>query len=520
MNDPDDPKGAEVLRRARRAIAETDQQSTRVRDRGDQAMNSMGDDGRTDDILARARRQLEEIKARLAQEAKPQRTNGEDLGPEALQHAKPAKPARYAGPVTLQDFWAYLPKHEYLLAPIGELWPAASVNGRLPKVKTDEGKEVSPAAWLDKHRAVLQATWAPGEAMIIEDKLMHVSGWVAHEGAQVFNLYRPGPVLAGDRNEAQPWLNHLKRIYPDDAEHIVRWLAHRLQHPGEKVNHALVLGGEQGIGKDTILEAVRVGIGTWNFADISPQQMMGRFNGWVRSIIVRVNEARDLGSERDRFAFYDHSKVFTAAPPDVVLCDEKNLREHRVPNVAGVIITTNHKTDGIYLPADDRRHYVAWSETQREEFGADYFARLYAWYAAGGIGHVVAYLRAFDLAGFDAKAPPPKTAAFWAIVAVGEAPESGELCDVIEALGEPLTVTLGQLIQAARELRLDGLAQELDDRTKRRTVPHKMERVGYVAVHNPDAKDGQFKVAGKRQTVYAPRTLGYADQVRAARQAR
>jgi hypothetical protein len=30
-------------------------------------------------------------------------------------------------------------------------------------------------------------------------------------------------------------------------------------------------------------------------------------------------------------------------------------------NCLGFIITTNYKTDGIYLPADDRRHYVAWS---------------------------------------------------------------------------------------------------------------------------------------------------------------
>jgi hypothetical protein len=29
-----------------------------------------------------------------------------------------------------------------------------------------------------------------------------------------------------------------------------------------------------------------------------------------------------------------------------------NLREHSVFNCCGVIITTNYKTDGIYLPAD------------------------------------------------------------------------------------------------------------------------------------------------------------------------
>ena len=55
--------------------------------------------------------------------------------------------------------------------------------------------------------------------------------------------------------------------------------------------------------------------------------MLGRFNGFVKSVILRVSEARDLG-DVDRFTFYDHTKVYTAAPPDVLRVDEKYLREH------------------------------------------------------------------------------------------------------------------------------------------------------------------------------------------------
>jgi hypothetical protein len=36
-------------------------------------------------------------------------------------------------------------------------------------------------------------------------------------------------------------------------------------------------------------------------------------------------------------------KVLTAAPPDTLRVDEKNLREHAVFNCTGVIITTNSK---------------------------------------------------------------------------------------------------------------------------------------------------------------------------------
>jgi hypothetical protein len=57
-------------------------------------------------------------------------------------------------------------------------------------------------------------------------------------------------------------------------------------------------------------------------------------------------------------------KIYTASPPDVLRVNEKFLREHYVLNCTGVIITTNHRLDGMYLPADDRRHYVAWSEAK------------------------------------------------------------------------------------------------------------------------------------------------------------
>src|SRR5262249_14349000 len=157
-----------------------------------------------------------------------------------------------------------------------------------------------------------------------------------------------------------------------DTEHIIKWLAQRMQNPSCKINHALVFGGAPGIGKDTILEPVKRAVGPWNFAEVSPKHMLGRFNGYLRSVILRVSEARDMG-DVDRFQFYDHLKSYTAAPPDVLRVDEKNLREYAVPNCVGVIITTNHKADGIYLPPDDRRHYVAWSDVKREDFSTEYW---------------------------------------------------------------------------------------------------------------------------------------------------
>ena len=134
----------------------------------------------------------------------------------------------------------------------------------------------------------------------------------------MFNLYRPPVIVAGSGRQARPWLDHVDQIYPGRRPTTSSdGCAHRVQRPHEKINHALVLGGLQGIGKDTMLEPVKHAVGPWNFAEVSPQQMLGRFNGFVKSVILRVSEARDLG-DVDRFAFYDHMKTYTAAPPDVL----------------------------------------------------------------------------------------------------------------------------------------------------------------------------------------------------------
>jgi hypothetical protein len=196
--------------------------------------------------------------------------------------------------VTLGDFYAYLPQHEYIYVPTRALWPATSVNSKIPPIPA--GNKPEPASvWLDRHQSVEQMTWAPGLPMLICDWLIAEGGWFSRRGARCFNLYRGPTLLHGDSSQAGPWIDHVKRIYGEDAEHIVLYLAHRVQRPHEKINHALVLGGYPGIGKDMLLVPVKHAIGPWNFAEASPQQVLGRFNSFLKSVILRISEARDLG---------------------------------------------------------------------------------------------------------------------------------------------------------------------------------------------------------------------------------
>jgi hypothetical protein len=302
--------------------------------------------------------------------------------------------------------------------------------------------------------------------------------------------------------------------YPHDADHIINFFAHRVQRPEEKINHSVLLGGAPGIGKDTILEPLKRAVGPWNFIEVSPTHLLGNFNSFVRSVVLRISEAHDLG-EMNRFQFYDHTKTYMASPPDVLRCNEKNRREHYLPNVCGVIVTTNHKTDGIYLPANDRRHYAAWSDLAPEDFPKNYWTKLWNWYNDGGDRHVAAYLKHLDISSFDVKAPPPKTPAFWEIVDANRAPEESELADVIDALRNPDAFTLSDIVDQTDEN--SGLGKWVRDHRNRRVIPHRLEKCGYVRVRNDaDKHDGQWKISGKRQTIYAKASLSLRERIAAA----
>jgi hypothetical protein len=184
--------------------------------------------------------------------------------------------------VTLGDFNSYLPKHVYIYMPTREPWPASSVNARIgpvPLVDSDgepvldgKGRQilVSASTWLDQNRPVEQMSWAPGLPSLVRDQLISEGGWIKRHKVTCLNLYKPPTIISGTAAEAGAWLDHVRKVFGDNADHIIKWCAHRVQKPQEKINHAIVLGGDQGIGKDTSLEPVKRAVGPWNFCEVSP----------------------------------------------------------------------------------------------------------------------------------------------------------------------------------------------------------------------------------------------------------
>src|SRR5262249_27510213 len=104
--------------------------------------------------------------------------------------------------LSVDDFYCYMPlANSYIFTPTGEMWPAASVNARVPSIPMTDGPEpveMKASAWLARHRPVEQMTWAPGLPALIKDRVISGGGWKGRLGSDCFNLYRPPVIEHGD----------------------------------------------------------------------------------------------------------------------------------------------------------------------------------------------------------------------------------------------------------------------------------------------------------------------------------
>lgn len=446
---------------------------------------------------------------------------------------------------TVADFYLYLPQANYMVVPLREMWPGKSVNLACEAPTHEDGQPItkkvpkkgkggeiefedlpmSPTEYIDKNRQIDQLTWDPEKPLVIRNQTVADGGYFERTGAAIFNLYRAPRIEPGNANDVDPWLDHIKGLYGEHWLHIVKWCAHRVQKPGEKINHALVLAGNHGGGKDTILVPLEYAVGVWNFANIGPPVLKGEFNGYMRRVVLLINEARDEGG-MDRFQFYEKTKTMIATPPETVQINEKHLREYYCRNVVGVAITTNHRTDGLYLLREDRRHFVVWSDKGSTDYPDTYFPNLYRWYANGGTRNVAAYLRRFDLTGFNPKADPPKTAAFLEMADSNVSNEDSLIADTLDYMArdrekqgkpfEALTIADVRLNATTDELR-----QYLKDTAKRKGIARRLQTCGWTRIANPDDKhDGNWIIGNSRVAVYAKKNMSDRERLAAAQRLR
>jgi hypothetical protein len=408
-----------------------------------------------------------------------------------------------SGVVPIENFIYFAPGNNFVYRPTAGMWIKEAVDCAVGKV--NHNGSIIPAS--DFLKSTMLATSMTKSPALTGD---YIKGFdcregelIAEAGSAVFNSYRWPTIEPGDAKQATPFLDHVQKVFnkPGDAEQFLDYMAHRVQKPEEKPRFALLIAGDQGVGKDTAVEFCMPAIGAWNVANVEPSILDSGFNEYAASTLVRVSEAANL-HDMSKWAFNERMKVLIAGSPDHQTINPKYGQKYSVKMYCGVIVTTNHMLTGIYIPPDDRRYDVI-EAASKIEMGLDepekvreYFSVLWHWFNhEGGAEHVAAFLQQRDISEFDASNGQRKTQAHQNIVSSSFAGDYW-LIDALNSLGEPDLVRSDAIMAVL--VAGGGSSKEYAPK-----MQPAMIRQGYHLVRNNSRKDGLHRFPERMTTVYS-----------------
>jgi hypothetical protein len=237
---------------------------------------------------------------------------------------------------------------------------------------------------------------------------------LTYNGFKVLNTYKPLniPEISQDWELRDSWWmfkDHLIKLFGEDAEMIINYLAHNVQFPGLKIRWGLLLKGQQGDGKTTISKVMGWVMGTNTVRVVSNEALSSAFNGWAfGACLLALEEVRLVGHSRHDVL----NKLKPIVSNDVIEIVRKGKDGYEVPNVSNIIAMTNYE-DALPVDQEDRRWGVAFTKFKsRAEVVAEmpeaYFDKLYANIEADP-GSIRAWLLSIDLSGFNRHVAPAMT---------------------------------------------------------------------------------------------------------------
>lgn len=248
-------------------------------------------------------------------------------------------------------------------------------------------------------RIVDKLTYAPGEPKFCKEK-----NFDSESILDCLNIWYDAGVEPAE-GDVEPFLDLVRDLFDHDEraiDHVLCFFAYIVQNPGHRVNHALVIQGEQGIGKDSLIMAFEKLLGSQNVSQVTLQHVESAFNEWLfgKQLIV-FQEMLAAG----RRSVYNKLKTYITDPIHTI--NTKHVSLQRIPNKAVYIFLTNYR-HALSVDPSDRRMWVWYSEMERQS--PEYYDRYYNWLSdKRSMSHLMHYLLEYDVEKFNPAAPPPMT---------------------------------------------------------------------------------------------------------------
>jgi phage/plasmid primase-like uncharacterized protein len=196
------------------------------------------------------------------------------------------------------------------------------------------------------------------------------------------------------------------------VEWILRWLAYPLQHPGAKMQTALLMFGEkQGTGKSLFFQDVMLPIYGDYGGVASQHQLDSTFTAWRSRKLFMLFE--EVLSRDDRYSHNGTLKYMITGKSMSI--NQKNLPERDERNHMNSAFLSN-EPQPIPIELEDRRMMVI--EARRKQ-AAEFYDAVPAAIAGGGCEAFYHFLLALPLDGFNEHTKPPMTLAKERVIEFG-----------------------------------------------------------------------------------------------------
>lgn len=297
-------------------------------------------------------------------------------------------------------------------------------------------------AWLGhplrrQHRGLV---FAPGQASVTKGN--DINTWT-------------GFAIEPKAGDIRPYIELRDHLFPDPEEqrYVEQWLAHKLVHPGVKMNTALLVWSRaHGAGKNLFFETFGNIVGEQHYCLVTKDSLTGDFNSWAKNRVFVIGDEVLSGSNRQ-----DADKFKTLISGTKLRINEKHQPEYEIENHIGFVFLSNHE-DAIHLVEQDRRFFVVEISAGRKSDA--FYQQFVKWRDTGGCAALHHYLtNQVSLLGFNPTAPAPTTAAKQQMIAAGRSSLEQWM---VEALEDPVAVFGGEVVSTA--LLHKAYREDTDDR--------------------------------------------------------
>ncbi len=233
----------------------------------------------------------------------------------------------------------------------------------------------------------------------------------------IYNTFNSFDVSEVNDIEEPEWfkefiLTNLANDNKESYEYILNYLAHTFQYPSLNVMVALVLRGNSGIGKDTLIEIIELMMGkknnyvhrTTDISDILPQQ--DGFNSELKNkLLIQFNEVEGKKTIDVKEAIKDH---ITRTTNNI---KEKYVNPYKQRNLAPVIFCSNNNSP-VQFQFDERR-FAMFKCGEKNKGDRKYWKELYENINdINKLNNLYSWLLRRDISDWDAVEERPMTKAY------------------------------------------------------------------------------------------------------------